>query len=497
MPYKTISIKLRRPTAHKKAILDQAIERYTQAFEFLLRQMESRIGENPSGSKVGYLRLMDREMMNKLEPFGVEPFKDALKLDASMLLATYAGRAGTGQKTHYPTVRTTDEDIERLLSSENAISMRQLSQVFRKYRKTRPPLFCRFDKNRDYAILQDQKTGRYYVKLFLFNLADSVEAPAHPKAELCYLKPYEESKVSLRRRRRYVIFPLDAGDWQIQHLRDIDEERAQPKSAELISANGAYYINIRLWYEPEAVQPCRSFMGVCRGISSELYYTVCTPEGDNICEGKIQAGSARGRNRIHLLSNEVIRIAREHGSKIVMENLLKRSDKLRVSIQGQGLQVGEYNMLANFVFYKAELAGLERPVLVSPNSTFYKCPECGSYKKSNRMNETMFLCVSCGNTGKLEAIGSKNLALTLQNYQNSKLAVSYKREGDYLRFYCKVLDLHYICPADGSATEQFAAFLKTVAEQPPPTLRSTQQNILKKFKNMSNVNTSIDYFEIR
>lgn len=496
MPYKTVSIKIRKPTTKKKKILDHAIRRYTDAFERLLRAMKPHLHDNPGGSKMGFLKLMDREVMAQLDELHVEPFKDALKLDVSMLLATYAGRISSGQKTRYPVVCTGDTDIENILNQDDSLQQRVLDAVFEKYQKTRPAMFCRFDKNRDYSILKDRKTGSYYLKLYLYNLADAVEAPTRKEADFYYLPPFENSAFSSKKRRRYVLFPLDTGQWQEQFLQEIEQKKAVPKSAELICHKGKYFFNIRLWYEMGEEIPCKNFMGVCRGVQSDLFYTVCTPDGQTKYSGQINAFHEMGRNRLHSLANQIIEIATENQCRIVMENLSKRGDRLEQEKLKPPLSATEYNQMANFVFYKAEFRGLTKPVLVSPNSTFYKCPQCCAFKHTNRLGNNLFLCVSCGYTGTLEAVGSRNLALTLQSYQKSKIQVLYKRVNGQIQYKCKVLDLSFQCAEDIHAMHNFEQFLRTFVRHPDENLTKAQSSIIKKLNSSRNLSENIEYLEV-
>ena len=65
-------------------------------------------------------------------------------------------------------------------------------------------------------------------------------------------------------------------------------------------------------------------------------------------------------------------------------------------------------------------------VLVSARGLFSRCPECGTVSQGNRMNERIFLCISCGHVEQLETVGAVNLAGKLAQYRKEKLTVYYE-----------------------------------------------------------------------
>lgn len=257
MPYKTISVKLFKPTARKKQFLDDAIERYSLAFEILLRDLKDRLPDEKL-SKNNIMKLVDKEALEKVNFLNIEPFKDAIKLDLAKVISIYQGKLQSNQKTSFPITRTDKDDLNRLFSE--AFSKKQLNSAFDKYKKCRPLLFCRFDEKRDYSVLND--SGKYYAKLYIFNRKTAVD------------------------RQRFLILPLNVAPWQERHLKDIENENASAKSAELISRNGCYFLNIRLWYDaPEPFKPA-TYIGIARGVVHDLCYS--------IADGKTSAVTSQG-----------------------------------------------------------------------------------------------------------------------------------------------------------------------------------------------------------
>lgn len=493
MPYKTISIKLLRPTTSKRAYLDDAIRRYSEAFEYLLRTIRQK-RKQQSETKVGFLKMMDKDMMAQLDQFDVQPFKDSLKLDVSMVLTTYQSRKRSEPKIGYPVSSTANEDIVQLVNAKRRLTQRQVDTVFDKYHKARPVLFCRFDSNRDYSILYDKKKDRFYARLFLFNLKNALPGTHYPEESLRYLGS-DRFLTNNRRKKRFLVLPLEIGEWQKQHLEDIDQGRAQPKSAQLIREGDEYFLNVRIWYEPVPILDCPNYLGVCRGIHQELFYAVCNEDDQIIDFGPIYSNNENGKNRLHALSNRVIQLAKEKRCRIILCNLVSRSDGLNYNDREVPLSVGDYNSIINMVQYKAEFQGLQEPVIVSASGIFYRCPKCFTFKYSNRLDQDKFLCVRCGYFHGLELVGSSNLARTLINYSNNKIAVRFSCIDGKAYFSCALLDLNFSCEANEYMFEQFYQHLQQYVATPPRRMTKKQRSILHKFIAADEIRNCVAFVE--
>ena len=134
MPYKTVSIKLLKPTAAKKAHLDNAINRYSTAFEILLRGISGKIADEKP-SKASIIKLLDKESFAEVSDLNVEPFKDALKLDLAKLISIYTAKKAIGHKTSYPITRTEDANISSFIDDTDGFSKRQTDSLFNKFQK--------------------------------------------------------------------------------------------------------------------------------------------------------------------------------------------------------------------------------------------------------------------------------------------------------------------------------------------------------------------------
>ncbi len=491
MPYKTISLKLSPPTGCKREYLDSAIERYTDAFEFLLREVAPLVEETPSKSKNGYLKLLSSEIMEKTSKFGVEPFKDALKLDVAMTLSIYSGAKHSGKKVNYPSTRTYDEDLSYLLSGGKREN-RKLSSALLKYQKIRPIFFCRFDKGRDYSLLFDGQTGRYYAKLYLFNRGEAKKSVSKVK-RLRYLSKEEEFLEDSKGKCRYLLCPLTTGDFQEKHLHEIDKRTALPKSAQLLKTENGYYLNIRFWYEPKEEQEISGYLGVSRALCSDLMISSCSLDLQEGRSKEIFEKTAKGKNRLYALANRIVSIAKKNGYQIVLENLKGRRDNLEKGDRISPLSRSDYNILCDLISYKSELCGVNKPILVSAKGIFYRCPVCRTLKNANRIEEDKFLCVNCGYVGEVNEIGAKNLARTLIDYKNNKIRVNYWKENGTIFFSQKLLDICFKSKADQYANERFYKYLQDFINTPTNQLSKKKLSVIKKLLDSENLREQILY----
>lgn len=492
MPYTTISIKLLRPSQSKRRFLDDAFRAYSMAFEQILRSVAGSASD--LGKKGDLMKRMDKELMSGVDELGAQPFKDALKLDVSMLLSGYHGRVRQGMKAGFPLTRSEDDDLQQALCEVGETSKARLNALLLKYRQDRPVLFPRFDTSRDYAILKAPDSGDYFLKLYLFSLKNALLSVYDTERPLVYLTNGEPLTHN-RAKKRYLVLPLQVGERQKRYLADVESGNAAPKSAILVKKGKEYYLNVKLWYEPQEPAEAETFLGLARGVSGELYYTLCTHEGELLEQGSLSPGNAGGRNRLHLLVHQATKLAKQHSSKLILANLT-RSDGLGQRGWSPRLSVNEYKKLVELLTHKAELEGLQKPVLVSSTGIYYRCPCCGSFKYTNRMNRDIFLCTSCGYSQKLEKVGAGNLARALLNYNQSRLAVTYASADGQLEFYCKLLNLRVALPADEQAVAGFFAALEDyIAHLSQQKLTRKQMSFLKKVEAAQDLRSLVEFVE--
>ena len=152
-----------------------------------------RVEAEPAKTKNGYLKMMDREILAPLNEKGLEPFKDAIKLDAAMILTTYAGRRRRGKTVRYPSVRVYDEKLECAGPTGNFFPKKNTARLLQSCAVCIRCFFCRYDRGRDYSLLRDTKSGRLYAKLYLYNRQNAILVHPERGRELCYLPQETET----------------------------------------------------------------------------------------------------------------------------------------------------------------------------------------------------------------------------------------------------------------------------------------------------------------
>lgn len=81
-----------------------------------------------------------------------------------------------------------------------------------------------------------------------------------------------------------------------------------------------------------------------------------------------------------------------------------KSKKVRTEIN-----FWSFSQLGRFIKYKAE--GLGIPVyVINPSYTSQTCSICGCIDKANRINQSDFICVSCGHISNADINAAKNIS---------------------------------------------------------------------------------------
>lgn len=111
----------------------------------------------------------------------------------------------------------------------------------------------------------------------------------------------------------------------------------------------------------------------------------------------------------HCISKRVVKTAHDTGCGIALEELthIRSRVKARRS-QRAALHSWSFAKLRLFIEYKAALAGVP-VVFIDPHNTSRTCPECGFVSKSNRPNQSIFSCQSCGFAGLADYIAAVNI----------------------------------------------------------------------------------------
>lgn len=116
-------------------------------------------------------------------------------------------------------------------------------------------------------------------------------------------------------------------------------------------------------------------------------------------------------NENHRISREIVEIAVKKKRSIALEKLtgivkrLKVNKKTRIMLKGWS-----FSQLANFIEYKAKLAGIT-VVYIDPRGTSKTCPKCQYCYRGNRRTQSVFKCRQCNYESNADRVGAMNIAL--------------------------------------------------------------------------------------
>lgn len=136
---------------------------------------------------------------------------------------------------------------------------------------------------------------------------------------------------------------------------------------------------------------------------------------------KRQSGFQKNYN--HIISKQIVSIAKGTGRAIALEDLTSIRDRQTVRRSQRG-RFGNwaFNQLDGFIEYKAVLAGV--PVIfVNPRNTSRECPVCHNISKSNRKSQSDFSCVNCGYEDNADFVGAVNIRFKGLKHVNQPIAV--------------------------------------------------------------------------
>ena len=479
MVIRTLVLKLHRPTAAKRLLLDQAIMRYNRALSYLFEHtqdnMETVLKEMQGGRAHLTRRIMGllkKELMDKLNVFGVQPFKDALKMDYAMMMVAWLSLRRTQRKARYPQVL--DEELferrfwETIREFDDGMIGRdglkaRVNRLYNGYGISKPLFFGRYAKNRDYCLLYDEEHDRFYAKLYLLN----VKAPerrggiARGSCRLRYVTADRALLEEDNRRERYIVAPLSFGKEQEAVLKEGLQNPGIFKTARLLRKNGAYYLSVNIACECRQKERSETYMGIVRSLKEAVRYAVVDWKGIPVAEGGLPYGEKiTTKNGMHAAANELVRVAQEYKSHIVSYRMGNIGDKLTYGAERARLTAGTFNQLMAMVNYKAELKGLKKPVFVSPRGIFTTCPRCGTNTQRNRFPGGRMICVKCGCAGDIEKNGPLNAARRLLKYRGTALLFYAKKTEAGLLIHNDVLRLAYLAEPTQEGIKVFFKFVE-------------------------------------
>lgn len=438
MGLRTIHLKLHKPGAAKRNIINNAFLNYNNAYNYLLGKAYNEIDDieknykSPKGtySTLGLSKWIDSDLSAEINKFDIQPFKDSLKLDFGMTLASYFAQRKSNPEMPYPSFKHGPVTLED---------------------KLRPIYFCRYDTKRSFCLLYDAVNNKFFAKLFLMNTRNGKTRNIYDfDRELNYISRSTE-KVRALKKETFIIAPLSFGKWQLNYLLQAVEKPEMLRTARLINKNNEYYLSLSIDLPEDDKVETNTFLGVSRGIDSAVSYTAVDRQGHLLLNGTfdctISANPSEQRKAMFILANEIVELAVKNKAMVVLQNLTGKGDKLSWTEEGKTFKpvfgCKQYNDLVRILDYKLPQKGLPVPARVSSVDIFQSCSVCGCNTKKNRFSKTMFICTACGLSSSLDSLGSLNLSTKLIKYKNTPLKLKTRKtaEGMYLQNELIGLDL--------------------------------------------------------
>lgn len=480
MGLRTIHLKFHNPSTLKKRIIDTAFINYNNAFNYLLKNAFENIDKieskykSPKGtySTWALSKWVDKELSAKINQFDIQPFKDSLKLDFGMTIASYLVQKKLNPAMSFPNFK---------------------SEAVKFQDKLRPIYFCRYDTKRSFCLMYDAQNDKFFAKLFLMNTRNAkINTNQKVNRELNYIYKNQDEVKSLKK-ETFIIVPLSFGKWQENMLKQAIEKPEILRTAHLIMKKNDYYLSLSIDLpEDDKVEPT-TFLGVSRGIEKDINYTIVDAEGNILSGGNIECGktvnTADIKTNICIMANRIVDIAVKYKSMVILQNLVGKGDKLSWSEDGTtykpifGCRL--YNDLVRVLEYKIPQKGLPVPAKVSSVDIFHRCSLCGSNTKNNRFSKTMFICTKCGASFNLDKLGSINLATKLIKYENTPLRLRTKKTYDGIYLQNELIGLDLFVSKSENPFDRLKEEIKGISE------RADQESNIYKL-NSKYINSIID-----
>ena len=485
---KTVTVQLFTPSKTKSGLLLLVMDRYARALQYLLDRCRPAVEDIHSRGTIptqfDLMRLINKEALVSLNAFEMQAFKDSLKLDFSMLISSYLSLSQT-RKTSYPLVYTDDEAIDGILSAASP-SAAKAAAAFSKYHSPRTLLFGRYDTKRDFCLLRDDLSGRYYVKIYLFPASSDLRR-TYTESRRLALKYVAENNLYLetrKQRERYLIFPIACGKKQAEYLKEAARDPSCFRTARIYYRCDKFYLAICIMMNTPPEQDTASILGVARGYDCPLHLSLARPDEAPPRSFKLPQSpeGCDSTARLHIMANEIIRIAGENKSQILYEGLARRTDLLRsptpagrhkaASITTHGkiasLTIPEYKQLCAILPYKASEAGLPKPISISSTRLYQTCPACGHCSGSNRFLPGLMICTRCGYSADSNVVGSLNLIRRFESYRKQRVEFTCRSCEQGIWIENPVLDISILVRSAARMEEDFLAQLDHYLVQTAP-----------------------------
>jgi putative transposase len=452
-------IQLYKPSQAKRELLDRAMLNYSKALQYLLEvYREEVIRLAVSGipvSRTLLLSMIDRACLQELNRFHVQPFKDSLKIDFAAAAAGFIAQRQRNANAGYPAVfRQSQPNVPHSL------------------------YFGRYALNRDYCLLYDEYTGRFYAKLYLMDRENSISGGAGlGRLSLGYVAHGRPPMPGRAGKRRYVVMPLAMGAGQ---YRDLQKALARPdilRTARLIKRKNKFFLLIHMDCTAKELLQTTVTMGVARNALGELHYTVCDETGNILASQHLNPDrgkpwdSRSQKKELFILANKIVNAASDYKARVIVEAIGGRNDQAMAEkdpadkLDGAGaMKSSHYAQFVGMLEYKLPEKALPPPLAVSANGLYRTCPRCGKQTRKNRLSDQIFACVECGFASRLPKSAVSNLAVRLKKYRTDKVPIYTKAIGDGKLFFNQTLNFSLLLPAENMDYEQLYAQLRRMLD---------------------------------
>ena len=469
MAIRTIVLKIYKPSTKKKQILDEAMLNYTLAYQYLLDTAQSEMEE----IKVNYMDKNGKYSAKRiskwigsnfnfvLNKFSIEPFKDSLKIDFGSTIAGYLNRLATGELSEYPSSYINEEmfnnEYNKVMNryinyDEDAEeTLKKVNKLVSKNGNLRPIFFCRYATNRNYCILYNGLKDRYYIKMYLMN-SHNENRKKYNENSTTVLKYISKNRDTFKvhgKAEGFLILPVSFGKFQEKYLKLVFKKPEIIKTARLVKRKDEYYLSVNIEIEEMETIEVTNYMGVSRGITNIVNYTIVNKIDDTQVYGNEKSdGNSIKLSKLHEIANRLIKLAKNNNCQMIMEKLIDKGDKLNwIDKNGKSynsiLGCFEYNRLYDILKYKLPANGLPSPIRVSSLGIFYTCPRCASNTKRNRFSDSVFMCTSCGMSLSIEKVGSNNISRKLIKYGNDTVKLKLKDTTKGVRYINRELGIEF------------------------------------------------------
>lgn len=444
----TIVLRLHRPSRRKQTLLRQCVDRYAEGIQLVLDRLRPEVdrlaaqGQRPSLTTLS--RLMTPEDLRRLKSLGLEPLADGLRMDLAMLLLNYLSHTRNNQPASQPLIRRSPDDWQALAShmiaesTAGRLPRRQLRILLERSLATvgrcKSVYFGRHAAARDFCLLYQPDTGRFFAKIHLMNRqaardwntaatacvaaagTDARQATGH--APLYHLTDGHPPLARAGPGDRFIVVPLDMGLKQYHQLTQAWQNPQMVRTARLCRKGDQFDLHVQVRQRLPEPRQTLHVLGLVRSDTATAAYALCRPDGSvirlDVFDGEPQT-----------VADAVCRLARQTAAQVVMVDLacrhdgLYRSDPHDISGEPFAAACGRagWLTLARRLARQLPLSGLPQPALLSPHRLYQTCPACQNRRKANRLRDNLLVCTACGHSESVAQAGSRNMVQKYIHYQ--------------------------------------------------------------------------------